>query len=139
MHETCIGGSAIFVGFRVINPDGFSRGSLDGSNLIERRAGVYYSTNHERYGFIHHRPQVGIGFDERIIGRVPTPCNLEISNIVFVNLIDWNVFGTGFVRAINPPFSNLNGIRRANNQTDCTKNRDDAISWQLVCSNHGLT
>ena len=112
MDETCVGGGAVLIGFRVINPDSFSCDGVDSSSQIERRAGVYYAANHERRGFIHHRPQVRIGFDERIIGGVPTPCNPKILNIVFVNLIEWNVFGTSFVRAVSPPLPNFTGICR---------------------------
>ena len=41
MHETGVGGCAILVGFRVMNPDCLAGGCLDGGNQIERRAGVY--------------------------------------------------------------------------------------------------
>ena len=121
MHETCVGGGAIFVGFWVINPDCLSCDGVDGCHQIERRAGVYHATNHERRGFIHHRPQIGIGFDERIIGGVPTPCNLKVLNIVFVNLIEWKCICYWLCPSRKPTILQPHRHLRGNNQTNCTK------------------
>src|SRR6185295_5010820 len=92
------------VALRVVDPDRFAGGRIDGGDLAKRGADVQNTADHDRRSFVAKRIKLRVLLEDFEIRRVPTPRHFKLLDVLPIDLIERRVLSAALIAAVESPF-----------------------------------
>ena len=125
MREPEIRRTAKLPDLRVVLPERPARRRIDRDVDAERGRRVEDTVHHDRRVLIARGPGDRVGLRDLVVGRAPTPGDLQLVDVGACDLVERRVLGARGVAAVVAPFTCCGRIRsRALRDQDCCHRRN---------------